>query len=242
MLAAKNGNVEVGKLLIRKFPWGINYTNKTGSDALGLASQNPASTSLIPVLLNPASIGAEGGGETANVHVRDQDGNTPLHHASASGSLKALRLILAAGANPLAKNTYDWTPLAYSQTVAAEVYFKNLVAELERRKLSDLKAAEEQERQRAAGMRVVPPTTDSPARDEEANESRDQFPKRSVEIGGSLATPVDDDEIIGDALKRHWSPRGRPGTPGSAGGKTPTHEWDSRLGYLHSRTRSGSGD
>jgi uncharacterized protein len=54
-------------------------------------------------------------------------------------------------------------------------------------------------------------------------------------------TPVDDEEIINDALKRHWSPtmeRKRPMTPGS-GGKS-THEWDSRL--VHMRTRSSSGD
>lgn len=60
---------------------------------------------------------------------RDNSGNTPLHHASASGSLKALRILLTAGADPNATNAYDWTPLSYSQTVAAEVYFKNLIAE-----------------------------------------------------------------------------------------------------------------
>jgi len=82
---------------------------------------------LIPLLLsNPE--------HPASVHSRDNDGNTPLHHASAAGSLKALRLLLQAGADPNAANAFDWTPLAYSQTVAAEVYFKNLIAEFERRK------------------------------------------------------------------------------------------------------------
>lgn len=223
MLAAKNGHVEVAKLLIYEFPRGIQFVNKDGLDALGLASMNQNATGLIPVLLNPSLAGVEDEeGYAASVDVRDCDGNTPLHHASASGSLKALRILLGAGANPLAKNTHDWTPLAYSQTVAAEVYFKNLVAELERRRVEGLKAEEERERQRAAGMRVV---------EEDSNTPRGR---------NDVNTPVDDDELIGDALKRHWSPtveRKRPMTPGS-GGKT--HEWDSR--FLHTRTRSGSGD
>ena len=93
--------------------------------------------------------------EPGLAHTRDADGNTPLHHASAAGNLSALRLLLSAGANPLAKNDCDWTPLAYSQTVAAEVYFKNLVAEFERRKVEGLRVGEERERQRAAGVRLV---------------------------------------------------------------------------------------
>lgn len=213
ILAAEHGHVEVGELLVHHFPRCIPCQNKAGLDALSIAAQHPASTLLIPTLLNDPY-------HPADVHVRDADGNTPLHHASASGSLKALRILLAAGANPLAKNSYDWTPLAYSQTVAAEVYFKNLVAEFERRKVEGLKAEEERERQKAAGVRVV------------GND--DEEPK----------TPAEEAEAIADALKRHWSPtteRRRPMTPGSSGsfGK---HEWDSRLNLAHTRTRSGSGD
>ncbi|KAK5115553.1 hypothetical protein LTR62_001212 [Meristemomyces frigidus] len=198
MLAANQGKVKVGELLIGSFPRCIPYVNKTGLDALALASQHPASTSLIPALLHHAS-------HPASPHSRDQDGNTPLHHASASGSLKALRILLAAGANPLAKNNYDWTPLAYSQTVAAEVYFKNLVAEFERRKVEGAKAGEERERQRAAGVRIV---------DEEG------------------VRALQEDEVIGDALKRHWSPTEtrRPMTPGSV----PRHEWGG-TGLQHRR-------
>ena len=224
MVAARNGHVEVGKLLIQQFPVSIRYVNGLGLDVLSLASQTPASTGLIPMLLNP---GPEAEEHAASVHLRDQEGNTALHHASASGSLKALRILLAAGANPLAKNNHDWTPLAYSQTVAAEVYFKNLVAELERRKVEGLKAEEERERQRAAGMRVV-------ATDDEGG-----TPRGKLEV----ATPIDEEEAIHDALKRHWSPTverfKRPITPAS-GQKTPTHEWDNR--FFHARTRSGSGD
>lgn len=132
-----------------------------GVDVLALCAKSGdgESTALIPVLLGlEGQEGGEGGGGrllAASPHSRDADGNTPLHHASAAGNLAALRMLLAAGANPLAKNDYDWTPLAYSQTVAAEVYFKNLVAEFERRKVEGLRVGEERERQRAAGVRLV---------------------------------------------------------------------------------------
>jgi len=206
MLAAQNGHMEVGRLLVQRFPRCIPYQNREGLDALAIASQHQASTGLIPLILsNPHRPSADS---------RDQDGNTALHHASASGSLKALRILLAAGANPLAKNNHDWTPLAYSQTVAAEVYFKNLVAEFERRKVEGARQSDERERQRAAGVRMV-----------------------DGDGATSKAGNGEEDEMIGDALKRHWSPteRRRPTTPGSA----PKHEWG--LGLQHMRTRSGSG-
>ncbi|KAK3073093.1 Target of rapamycin complex 2 subunit avo2 [Teratosphaeriaceae sp. CCFEE 6253] len=212
MLAAQHGHVEIGKMLIVQFPQCIPMVNRAGLDALAMASQHPASTGLMVGLLGNDE-------HPASPHIRDQDGNTPLHHASASGALKALRILLSAGANPLAKNNCDWTPLAYSQTVAAEVYFKNLVAEFERRKVEGAKQGEERERQRAAGVRLV---------DEDGTTAK---PRVSAE-----------DEMIGDALKRHWSPvdRRRPMTPGSA----PRHEWGLGLGLdlQHARTRSSSGD
>ena len=81
----------------------------------------------------------------------DNDGNTALHYASANGHLKCIRTLLQAGASPMAKNTYSWTPVSYSSTVAAEVYFRNLVVELERRR------GEEREARRGVemGVRVV---------------------------------------------------------------------------------------
>lgn len=208
MLACQNGHFEVGQVLVKAFGRSIPYTNREGMDALSMAAQHPGSTGLIPILLADERF-------PASPHTRDNDGNTPLHHASASGSLKTLRILLASGANPLAKNNYDWTPLAYSQTVAAEVYFKNLVAEFERRKVEGAKQSEERERQRVAGVRIV-----------DVNE----------EEGGT----VEEDQVIGDALKRHWSPveRKRPNTPGRAG----SHEWGSAPTISHIRTRSGSGD
>ncbi|CAK1366905.1 unnamed protein product [Cercospora beticola] len=217
MLAARNGNYEVGTLLAKQFPRCIPFYNKQGMDALALAAQCPGSTSLIPILLQDESF-------PARADVQDLDGNTPLHHASASGSLKALRILLAAGANPLAKNNHDWTPLAYSQTVAAEVYFKNLIQEMEKRRQDGARASEELFRKKMAaaggGVRLV------------SKQEQDE---------GAMGDG-EDEQIIDDALKRHWSPvdRRRPGTPG---GGTPVmrHEWGSPPLLGHMRTRSGDG-
>ena len=96
-----------------------------------MLSSRHGTVTLIPILLSnipPASPTAY-----------DNDGNTALHHASAAGELKALRLLLQAGAVPFAQNAYSWTPIAYSSTVAAEVYFKNLVAEFEKRRVEGLR-------------------------------------------------------------------------------------------------------
>lgn len=95
----------------------------------------------------------------ADATAHDDDGNTALHHASAAGELKALRLLLHFGASPLAQNNYSWTPIAYSATAAAEAYFKQLVAEFERRRVEDMNQQREKERekgrQRAGGVRLV---------------------------------------------------------------------------------------
>ncbi len=92
-----------------------------------------------------------------NAH--DHAGNTALHHASAAGELKALRVLLSHGASPTAHNARAWTPIAYSASIAAEVYFKNLVAEFEKWRVESLQQARERERekerQRAAGVRLV---------------------------------------------------------------------------------------
>ena len=82
----------------------------------------------------------------------DVDGNTALHFASSNGHLLVLRTLLAAGADSEKRNLWSWTPVAYSATVQAEVYFKGLVAEVERRRT--LKASVERER-KGGGVRVV---------------------------------------------------------------------------------------
>lgn len=101
---------------------------------------------LIPTLLNLAP-------SILNAH--DQYGNTALHHASAAGELKALRMLLQYGANPLAQNAYSWTPVHYSATPAAEAYFKTLIIEFEKKKAEGAREKRERERQRNAGVRLV---------------------------------------------------------------------------------------
>ncbi|KAG9595394.1 ankyrin, partial [Aureobasidium melanogenum] len=180
MLAARHGNVDVGILLANRFPRSIPVTNKLGLDALALSCLNPASTPLVSLLLSHPEYPASADG-------RDNHGDTPLHHASASGSLKALRILLSAGADPTAKNAYDWTPLAYSQTVAAEVYFKNLVAELERRKVEDMRGEKERReeamKRKYAGVRLV--TEDSEA------SSRPSDDMARSESSNSISSPID---------------------------------------------------
>ena len=75
------------------------------------------------------------GGPAELLDNSDVDGNTALHFASSNGHLLVLRTLLAAGADSEKKNAWSWTPVAYSATVQAEVYFKGLVAEVERRKV-----------------------------------------------------------------------------------------------------------
>jgi hypothetical protein len=89
----------------------------------------------------------------AAVTAADNDGNTALHYASAYGQLKVIRTLLYGGASPLARNAYSWTPISYSSTVAAEVYFKNLVAEFEKRRVESVR--EERARRGAGGVRLV---------------------------------------------------------------------------------------
>lgn len=200
MVAARHGNVDVGILLAARFPRSIPVTNKSGLDAvchaclysmsdphadshiqLALACLNPASTPLVSLLLSHPEYPAPADG-------RDNHGDTPLHHASASGSLKALRILLSAGADPSAKNAYDWTPLAYSQTVAAEVYFKNLVAELERRKNEGIRGEKERReeaiKRKYAGVRLV-------TEDSETTSSRPSDDMSRSESSNSISSPVD---------------------------------------------------
>lgn len=62
----------------------------------------------------------------------DASGNTALHYASAYGQLKSIRTLLEHGADAAAKNAWSWTPVSYSASVQAEVYFKGLVNAAER--------------------------------------------------------------------------------------------------------------
>ncbi|KAF2088394.1 ankyrin [Saccharata proteae CBS 121410] len=161
MMAATSNQVDVGKLLATRFPRCVPYSNRHGLDALMLASKHGAVNLLIPLLTSrPPCLTTS----------HDNDGNTALHHASAAGELKCLRTLLQHGANPCAQNAYSWTPLAYSQTVAAKLYFEELVTEIERRRAE----GKRDERERAlrskgvGGVRIVTNDENGSGRDDEA--------------------------------------------------------------------------
>jgi hypothetical protein len=156
---------------------------------------------------------------------QDIDGNTALHHASAAGELKALRVLLHYGASPLAQNNYSWTPIAYSATAAAEVYFKQLVAEFEKRRAEGLKLERERERekerQRTGGVRLV--TQDESGGPLRVGTSLDQVRSREDGLGKLPAPGLD------------WSPIERRAM-------TPT-EGRSAAGWsFGGRGRASSGD
>ena len=69
--------------------------------------------------------------------------------------MKAVRVLVQSGADPLARNKDGWTPEYYSVTVQAEVYYRNLVAEWERRKAEDEMRMKESRARSAAGVRLV---------------------------------------------------------------------------------------
>jgi hypothetical protein len=147
MLAAQAGKEEVGVMLVKRFPQCVPWQNKMGLDALMLSCKSGAGTlHLIPTLIlhGPSILTAA-----------DLSGNTALHHASAAGELKALRMLLQYGANPLASNNFSWTPVHYSATSAAEAYFKTLIIEFEKKKAEGKREMKERERQRNAGVRLV---------------------------------------------------------------------------------------
>ncbi|KAM3076264.1 hypothetical protein ACMFMF_005598 [Clarireedia jacksonii] len=91
----------------------------------------------------------------------DVDGNTALHFASSNGHLLVLRTLLAAGADSERRNVWMWTPVAYSATVQAEVYFKGLVSEIDRRRTASGKgsvnsgAGRASLEKRGGGVRIV---------------------------------------------------------------------------------------
>jgi ankyrin repeat protein len=155
-LAASHSNTACVDYLCLSFPHIINWGDGNGMTALMLAAQssNPSHSPLSTFLVAPEprlralTTGAATASEdtatistllsyNASLTVTDNAGNTALHHASAWGNLKAVRVLLSAGAAPLALNKFNYTPLDYSITVQAAQYFQNLMSEFERRKIGD---------------------------------------------------------------------------------------------------------
>jgi ankyrin repeat protein len=132
MLASAAGHTEVVHLLCTSNPESIPKQDIRMRDAVMEASRAGHDTCL-QLLLTFASQG--GDDPSVLLGNADLDGNTALHFASSNGHLLVLRTLLAAGADASKKNVWSWTPVAYSATVEAEVYFKRLVGEVERRRV-----------------------------------------------------------------------------------------------------------
>ncbi|CZT10704.1 related to AVO2 Component of a complex containing the Tor2p kinase and other proteins, which may have a role in regulation of cell growth [Rhynchosporium graminicola] len=126
-LAAASGHTEIVHLLCSSCPGCIKKGDLRGRDALMLASREGHDT-VVQILLTFSP-----SGPAELLEASDIDGNTALHFASSNGHLLVLRTLLAAGADAEKRNVWSWTPVAYSATVQAEVYFKGLVSEVERR-------------------------------------------------------------------------------------------------------------
>src|SRR5258708_6153423 len=59
--------------------------------------------------------------KSSGVQAKDPRGTTPLHFAAAWGSAEAVRILLAAGTDPNARNAFDATPLMWSATEPEKV-------------------------------------------------------------------------------------------------------------------------
>jgi hypothetical protein len=112
----------------------------------------------------------------------DNAGNTPLHYASAYGQLKSIRTLLEHGADAGARNAWNWTPLAYSASVQAEVYMR------------DLKVSQERERGLGNGQ------SGGWGMDREGNRSRRGSGGTGGKGGGGL-------RLVGKEMGEEWDPR-----------------------------------
>ncbi|KAF1985748.1 ankyrin [Aulographum hederae CBS 113979] len=225
MVAAEFKQVDVALLLIEKCSRCVPWTNKSGMDALMLSCRSGTTTLLVP-LLTAVPIPC-----SATSH--DIHGTTALHYASASGELKAMRILLEHGANAFAKNMYNWTPIAYSSTKEAELYFKSLIKEFEIRRVERERGEREREREREVGGETVtlPPRGDSITG------------MKGMRGTGVRLVTSDDMEIMGPpsmAARNEWSPveARRAMTP------TASKSSDSWAGFgkAGGRVRASSGD
>jgi len=194
-LAAAYCRVAVVALLCTHFPQTVNRRDVDGRTPLHLA----ASSHLMPTLNNIMSRSPKSAVRSsddvatletliahgADVNARDNNGNTCLHNASAWGNLKAVRALVQAGADPLCKNQAGWTPEYYSLTVQAEVYYRNLVAEWEKRKAEEEIRSRERQAKGGGTVRLV-------SRVDDADEGEHESGRSRASSGKSYATSESD--------------------------------------------------
>ncbi len=123
------------------------------------------------------------------MHAQDGNGDGCLHYASTWGNLKAVRALIQAGADPLQRNNQGWTPQYYSITVQAEVYYKNLVAEWEKRRANDVIRMKERRGKGGGGLRLVTGDEDHQGNVSDGDEARARA--ESMESIASSATGDD---------------------------------------------------
>ena len=163
-LAASNLRHDVVEILCREFPYTINRRDKEGKTALLLAAAGahvPNVTRVVGGRKNTLQSNEDARTidmlliHGAEVHLKDNRGDTCLHQACAWGNLKTARALVQAGADPLSENHSGWKPDQYSLSVQADVYFRNLVAEFEKRKAEDAIRRRDERRPTAGGGGLV---------------------------------------------------------------------------------------
>ncbi|ETN46659.1 uncharacterized protein HMPREF1541_00845 [Cyphellophora europaea CBS 101466] len=166
-LAAMYSRPDIVRLLCQQFPHTVNRPDNKGTTPLHLAAgahamprthlararARAASTEDVSVIEHLVAHGA-------NVNAQDRQGDTCLHYATAWGNLKAVRALIQAGAIPVSKNWAGWTADSYSLTVQAEVYYKALVTEWEKRLEDETLRETERRAQGARSVRLVSDDSD----------------------------------------------------------------------------------
>lgn len=104
--AVKNGHAECAKVLLDAGAK-TTATDADGCYPLHLAAQYTRKAKSVKLLLAR--------GSAQDVATRDTMGRSPLHHAAEAGSVKAVKVLLAAGASASPSDNFHHTPLHYSK-------------------------------------------------------------------------------------------------------------------------------